>query len=132
MKKKLNIEQMQSELRGGSAFFPGYKGGDSPTPTSKAPQAISTVITTTKPNTLVKEEDKTMGVPPPVPRTVPRTEPLIPKIKRPIKQRQPFDIFEDQYEKLKRIAEAEKGFENGRSMSQMVRDAIDQYLIDHP
>ena len=132
MKKKLNIEQMQSELRGGSAFFPGYKGGDSPTPTSKAPQAISTEITTTKPNTLVKEEDKTVGVPQPVPRTVPRTVPLIPKVKRPLKQRQPFDIFEDQYEKLKRISEAEKGFENGRSMSQMVRDAIDQYLIDHP
>jgi hypothetical protein len=49
-----------------------------------------------------------------------------------MKQRQPFDIFEDQYERLKRIAETEKEFENGRSMSQMVRDAIDQYLIDHP
>ena len=45
-----------------------------------------------------------------------------------MKQRQPFDIFEDQYEKLKRIAETEKEFENGRSMSQMVRDAIDQYF----
>ena len=32
MKKKLNVESIQSELRGGSAFFPGYKGSDSPTP----------------------------------------------------------------------------------------------------
>ena len=32
MKKKLNIENVQSELRGGSAFFPGYKGQDSPPP----------------------------------------------------------------------------------------------------
>lgn len=132
MKKKLNIEQMQSELRGASAFFPGYKGGDSPTPTSKAPQAIPTEVTVTKSEPSVKEDDNTLGVPPPVPRTVPRTVPLIPKVKRPLKQRQPFDIFEDQYEKLKSIAESEKGFENGRSMSQMVRDAIDQYLIDHP
>jgi hypothetical protein len=28
MKKQLNVDQIQSELRGGSAFFPGYKGGD--------------------------------------------------------------------------------------------------------
>ena len=72
------------------------------------------------------------GVPPPVRDTVPPIQPLIPKIRRAIKQRQPFDIFEDQYEKLKRIAETEKEFENGRSMSQMVRDAIDQYFINHP
>jgi hypothetical protein len=31
MKKKLNVDSIQSELRGGSAFFPGYKGADSPT-----------------------------------------------------------------------------------------------------
>ena len=71
------------------------------------------------------------GVPPPVRGTVPRTVPLIPKVKRPIKQRQPFDIYEDQYETLKRIAASEKDFENGRSMSQMVREAIDTYLKDH-
>jgi len=28
MKKKLNVESIQSELRGGSAFFPGYKSPD--------------------------------------------------------------------------------------------------------
>jgi hypothetical protein len=31
MKKRLNIDQVQSELRGGSAFFPAYKGsGNTP------------------------------------------------------------------------------------------------------
>src|SRR3954453_14515076 len=50
----------------------------------------------------------------PVPRGVP------PKIKRPIRQRQPFDIYEDQYQTLKAISEAEREFVNGRSMSQMV------------
>jgi hypothetical protein len=64
-----------------------------------------------------------VGVPPPVP--------LIPKMKRLIRQRQPFDIYEDQYQQLKKIAEEEKGFENGRGMSQMVREAIDNYLKDH-
>src|SRR5262245_53352489 len=32
MKKKLNVDSIQSELRGGSAFFPGYQGQDSPPP----------------------------------------------------------------------------------------------------
>jgi hypothetical protein len=64
-----------------------------------------------------------VGVPPPVP--------LVPKVKRVIKQRQPFDIYEDQYEWLKHIKEAEEGFVNGRGMSQMVREAIDNYLRDH-
>jgi hypothetical protein len=64
-----------------------------------------------------------VGVPPPVP--------LTPKVKRLIRQRQPFDIYQDQYDRLKQIAEEEKGFENGRGMSQMVRIAIDTYLKDH-
>src|SRR4051812_43125171 len=38
MKKKLNIEGIQSELRGGSAFFPGYKGQDSPPPKEEGKQ----------------------------------------------------------------------------------------------
>jgi hypothetical protein len=45
-----------------------------------------------------------------------------------MKQRQPFDIYEDQYAKLRKIADAERGFVNGRGMSQMVREAIDAYL----
>jgi len=65
-------------------------------------------------------------VPPRVPvrGAVPRT----PKVKRAIRQRQPFDIFEDQYLRLKQIADTEREFEDGRGMSQMVRDAIDMYL----
>ena len=70
-------------------------------------------------------------VPPSVPRTIPRPVRLIPKTKRLIKQRQPFDIYEDQYERLKKIAEAEREFVNGRGMSRMVREAIDHYLKDH-
>jgi hypothetical protein len=45
-----------------------------------------------------------------------------------MRQRQPFDIYEDQYERLKQISVSERGFINGRGMSQMVRDAIDAYL----
>jgi hypothetical protein len=69
--------------------------------------------------------------PRPVRGPVPRGVPLLPKVKRPIRQRQPFDIYEDQYQTLKRISEAEREFINGRSMSQMVRQAIDDYLKNH-
>ena len=126
MKKKLDTSIITSELRGSSAFFPSYKKDNSPT--SQNPAAIK------KPTEVIKPEQTTHvneGVPPPVPRTVPRPEPLIPKVKRPIKQRQPFDIYEDQYQSLKKIAESEKDFVNGRGMSQMVRDAIDNYLKNH-
>jgi len=137
MTKKLNIDQIQSELRGASAFFPGYKGSESPTPTVEErkkkmpPEATAHKVTNPSVKT-TNHQEVPLGVPPPVRGTVPPSLPLIPKVRRPIKQRQPFDVFEDQYVKLKSIAEAEKGFENGRSMSQMVREAIDQYLIDHP
>ena len=133
MTKKLNIDQIQSELRGGSAFFPGYKGTESPTPTAEErKKKIPPEETAHQDATPVVKITNHQEVSPPVRGTVPPSLPLIPKVRRPIKQRQPFDIFEDQYVKLKSIAEAEKEFENGRSMSQMVRDAIDQYLIDHP
>jgi hypothetical protein len=89
----------------------------------------SVLVAPTKPTT---ESTRVNGVPvrvpPPVPRTVRGTGPLIPKSKRAIRQRQPFDIYEDQYERLKKIAESEREFVNGRGMSQMVREAIDNYL----
>ena len=132
MKKQLNVDQIQSELRGGSAFFPGYKGGTSPTPPVAEPTEES--ITPESPATPNTADE--VGVPPQVPlgvpHTVPRPVPLIPKqARRPIRQRQPFDIYEDQYQSLKKIADAERGFMNGRGMSQMVREAIDNYLRDH-
>ena len=48
---------------------------------------------------------------------------------REIKQRHPFDIYQDQYEELKKIS-FEKIAQGGiGSMSAMVREAIDAYLI---
>ena len=125
MKKQLNIEQVQNELRGGSAFFPGYQGTSSASaPPDEEPKAAEAVPTSARPIP--------QGVPPavprPVPRTVPPTVPLERKTKRPIRQRQPFDIYEDQYATLKEIAEAERDFVNGRGMSKMVREALDAYL----
>jgi hypothetical protein len=136
MKKKLNVDSIQSELRGGSAFFPGYKSADSPTSQPEKSNQVAAPDSSPKEKTPVTHQKNLEGVPPPVPRpvrgTVSPTPLLVPKVKRPIKQRQPFDIYEDQYEQLKRIATAEREFINGRSMSHMVREAIDLYLKSHP
>jgi hypothetical protein len=140
MKKKLNVDIIQSELRGGSAFFPGYKSDQSPTSPPEERSEKPPKVTPRKKTVPVVKEPDIQGIPPGeplgvlegVPDGVPPTVPLIPKKpKRPIRQRQPFDIYEDQYQALKKIATAERSFENGRSMGQMVREAIDAYLKSH-
>jgi hypothetical protein len=133
MKKQLNVDLIQSELRGGSAFFPGHRGSSSATSPSDQLASLSNqpVADRNAPGQKESQVIDRVGVPPPVPRPAPRSVPLVPKAKRPMRQRQPFDIYEDQYARLKKIAEAEKGFVNGRSMSQMVREAIDTYLQTH-
>jgi hypothetical protein len=76
---------------------------------------------------------KYRGVPPypfPYPRThspygVPRP---VPPMKRRMKQRQPFDVYEDQYDTLKKIADDERAQGLPGSMSRMVREGIDMYL----
>src|SRR3954462_5657913 len=106
MKKQLNVDLIQSELRGGSAFFPGYRGSSSPTaPSDQSPspgeQPVADESATGQRESQVVDR---VGVLRPVPRTGPRTGPLVPKAKRPMRQRQPFDIYEDQYARLKKIA----------------------------
>jgi hypothetical protein len=119
-KKRLNTEGIANELKGNSAFFPDYKQEVSPAPTQDDP----VLAKPTNVETTTKTQPAPQGVPPTVRGTGPRT----PKVKRAIRQRQPFDIFEDQYTRLKQIAEAERKFVDGRGMSQMVREAIDLYL----
>jgi hypothetical protein len=48
MKKKLNVDSIQSELRGGSAFFPGYQSPDSPTPPKTEEKQVESVDTPAK------------------------------------------------------------------------------------
>src|SRR4051812_12692758 len=75
--------------------------------------------------------EQTQGVPPPVPPgvrvpvPVPPDQRLVPKTRRKIKERQPFDVFEDQYLLLKKISDAERNYVNGRGMNFMVREALD-------
>jgi hypothetical protein len=117
MKKKLNVEGITNELRGNSAFFP-YKREpvvENPTVSAEKP-AVQTPVATPRPV-------------PPV-RVVPLV-PLVrgaPPVKRVMKQRHPFDIYQDQYEALQALALEERKQGGVGSMSAMVREAIDALI----
>jgi len=133
MTKKLDTASITNELAQ-TAFFrksaPPLKQQEplAPPPSEKAHGQV------TKGNA-TDQHVASLPVPDPVPGGVrvgvPHPVPLIPKVKRIIRQRQPFDIDQDQYDRLKKTAEEEKGYVNGRGMSQMVREAIDNYLRDN-
>ena len=105
MKKKLNAHAITNELAGASSYF---RRSEKP-----------------RPEPVMKTPDANQGVPGPVP---PYGVPPPIRPRRSIRQRQPFDVFEDQYRELKQIAEEERGQGLPGSMSRMVREAIDQYL----
>jgi hypothetical protein len=109
MSKKLNIDNIASELRGGSAFFPSYKKEDSPTP-----QPVQTQSPQTQPKPDIPE------------RSNART-PVRHKGRR-IMTRNSFETFEDQMDSLRKLSFKEKMDGRVGSMSAMVREAIDDYL----
>ena len=74
----------KADYGGDSAFFPGYKGGDSPTPPTE------TNIQSDSPQRL--SADKPV-LPVRVVRVVPDVLPVLPPVKRVMKSRHPFDIY---------------------------------------
>jgi hypothetical protein len=58
-----------------------------------------------------------------------RVVPDSPKRKRKIKSRHSFDVYEDQVEELQQLALDDRMRGGAGSMSAMVREAIDDYLI---
>jgi len=127
MKKKLNFEQIQSELRGGSAFFPGYKSGNSPPPPSKETEKAKVADFTRNESASVT----TSASPPEASPTRSEREnartPVRPNGKRII-TRNSFEIYEDQMDSLRKLSLKDKMEGKLGSMSQMVREAIDTYL----
>lgn len=120
MKKKLDTSSVINELRYQSVFFPPRQErthqDDTPLPsaiTKEAPQ----------------EPDGTQTHPVPPVRVVPPV-PLSHPPKRTMKQRHPFDIYQDQYDSLKELAAEERKQGGIGSMSAMVREAIDKLIAE--
>src|SRR4051812_25951597 len=66
---------------------------------------------------------------PPV-RVVPPVPPALPPApKRVMKQRHPFDIYQDQYDALRTLAMEERKQGGVGSMSAMVREALDTLIV---
>jgi hypothetical protein len=118
MKKQLNVDRIQSELRGGSAFFPGYQGSPSPAPPAEPQEPQLSEQRGEKAN------DRSVG------RSFARTPVRDPA--RRIITRNSFEIYEDQMDALRRLSFQEKMDGKVGSMSAMVRTAIDTYLEEHP
>ena len=119
MKKQLNVDRIQSELRGGSAFFPGYRGSASPAPPVAAPEPQLSEQSGEKAN------DRSVG------RSFARTPVRNPAKSKRIITRNSFEIYEDQMEALRKRSFQEKLAGKVGSMSAMVRAALDTYLEDH-
>jgi hypothetical protein len=113
MKKQLNIDQVRNELRGGSAFFPGYKSPPAPPPAEPGQPTAGAS----------PQAQADRGLPE---RANART-PVRANGKRII-TRNSFEIYEDQMDSLRRRAMEEKMEGRLGSMSAMVRAAIDEYL----
>src|SRR3954451_17980100 len=116
MKKQLNTDLIGSELREGSAFFRDYKNG-MPTPSQSEPTTPIPQQTTPE----IHDAPRT-----PVPPVLPvRDVPPVPPLKRVMKQRHPFDIWQDQYDSLQELSLEERKQGGSGSMSAMAREALD-------
>jgi hypothetical protein len=115
MKKKLNIDGITNELRGGSAFFPDYDKSDSPAP------HLSSEAAPEQPAAPKMQPAETIVERPNAP------SPVRPNGRRII-TRNSFEIYEDQMDSLRKLSMNEKIEGRLGSMSAMVRDAIDSYL----
>jgi hypothetical protein len=113
MKKKLNEEAVMSELREGSLHFrrPPEEPHRSETPVATAASG--------------QGAEPAQGVPLPVERPYGRT--TVRTVQRVLK-RHPFEFYQDQLDALKRISLSDQMAGGKGNMSEMVREAIDEYL----
>jgi hypothetical protein len=103
MKKKLDATSIVNELSGQSVFFP-------PRPSDQ-------------------NQQKPPQFQPEIPSSTPvRDVRPVPPKKRIMKQRHPFDIYHDQYDTLKQLADEDRRQGGAGSMSAMVREAIDTFI----
>src|SRR5690349_18446632 len=120
MKKQLNVDLVQNELRGGSAFFPGYQGSGSEEPAilpSPAPEPKIKPVSAPKPLARKAQVVKEIAVSP-----VPVSQEKRPLIRRT------FDLYEDQLNYLTKESLQERLAGKEGSMNAMVREALDEWI----
>jgi hypothetical protein len=118
MSKKLNISAVQNELAGGSAFFPNYSGK----PAEEGPNEEHIDSTS------IAGAQETPRPPVRVVHPVRPIRGTTTHVKRVMKSRHPFDIYQDQYESLKELALRDRMEGGEGSMSAMVREALDTFI----
>ena len=130
MKKKIDISSVASSLRGESVFFPTKASKPAPEqagePLDHKRQEEPLFQNETKSSIPVRDVLPVLPVP-----LVPLERDVrpVPRTKRIMKQRHPFDIYHDQYDTLKQFAEEERRQGGIGSMSAMVREAIDTFTL---
>ena len=119
-KHRPDSDRLANELAGASAFFkrtPEKPAEPEPTPIPPAAPV--------SPAPAVPAQEIEQARPPRTPRT-----PVRPTRRQMI--RHPFELYMDQLDSLRDLADAQRRRGEPGSMSRMVREAIDRYLDDHP
>ncbi len=123
MSKKLNVTSITNELAEGSAFFRHNRPHAPRAATEPTPPAAK-VPAENKPLDQINQHQQSK---PYVPERVNASTGQRPNGKRII-TRNSFEIFEDQMDSLRKLSFQEKMEGKLGSMSNMVREAIDNYL----
>ena len=109
-KRPVDPDKITNELSGASAFFKPREPQPAPLPAAPSHEASPSVPTSTP------DADRTPVRP-------------VRVVKRQM-IRHPFELYMDQLDRLREVAQTEREHGGAGSMSKMVRDAIDAFL-DH-
>ena len=125
MKKKLNEEAVISELREGSLHFrrPAEEPPVAPAPERGETSAPARTPASTATSDETAEQEREM----PSPDARPSVRTTVRPVQRVLK-RHPFEFYQDQLDALKRISLSDQMAGGKGNMSEMVREAIDEYL----
>ncbi|MDP9356646.1 MAG: hypothetical protein M3Q71_08905 [Chloroflexota bacterium] len=116
-KQRPDPNKIANELRGASSFF---KRPDAPAPQEPTPSAEIVPVTPSAPPAPAQN----------VPAPVRPGRPASPQRRQMI--RHPFELYMDQLDRLREVAQEQRQRGESGSMSKMVRDAIDRYLDEQP
>lgn len=124
-KQRPTSDRIANELAGASAFFRNSTTPPIEPPPAAAPAApVVTPVPQPHPASPVAPVT-TPGVATRTPRTL-----VLPARRQMI--RHPFELYMDQLDSLRELAESQRRRGEPASMSRMVREAIDRYLADNP